>query len=409
MTGGPGEGPLPAAEGGEGGVGQGAVAEGAAEGRVPEAAAPAAGAMGAAGGSGLPRSDAGWDAFVAANDLGSYLQTTAWARVKAANGWRARRVLAESAGGPVGGQVLVRPSRPLPWAFGYVPRGPVASTWSNETVAAFSEALRRAAAGPGPSRLSHVRIDPPVERDGPADLFGALRSALGKAGWHPAPAIQPAATRIVDLRADEETLWGDLRSKWRQYVNRARRSGVRVVEGDGDRLPDFYRIYRETAARTGLLIRTEQAYRDVWEAFRPAGMARLLFAEDPDGVPGAVLFLVRCGSRVVEPYGGMTAAGAASRANYLLKWEAIRTARVRGATSYDLWGLVHPGIDQFKAGFGGRDVQYVGAWDLVVRPLGYLATGLGIRARTLYVRQVRSRLAHRDAPPPDDAPRGADA
>jgi lipid II:glycine glycyltransferase (peptidoglycan interpeptide bridge formation enzyme) len=56
---------------------------------------------------------------------------------------------------------------------------------------------------------------------------------------------------------------------------------------------------------------------------------------------------------VVEPYGGMTAAGGESRANYLLKWEAIRTSREQGATSYDLWGLATGGIAHFKTGFGG--------------------------------------------------------
>ena len=64
----------------------------------------------------------------------------------------------------------------------------------------------------------------------------------------------------------------------------------------------------------------------------------------------------------------MTAAGAESRANYLLKWEAIRSSREAGATSYDLWGLATGGIAHFKTGFGGREVRYIGAWDLVLDP-----------------------------------------
>src|SRR4029079_12086253 len=110
--------------------------------------------------------------------------------------------------------------------------------------------------------------------------------------------IQPNATRIIDLRPDEETLWGDLRKKWRQYVNKARTAGVPGTAAEGDALPEFYRIYRETADRAGFLIRTEQAYRDVWEAFGPHGLARLLFAQTTDGEPVATLLLVRCGTRV---------------------------------------------------------------------------------------------------------------
>src|SRR4029077_18839820 len=84
----------------------------------------------------------------------------------------------------------------------------------------------------------------------------------------------------------------------------------------------------------------------------------------------ATLFLVNCGPRVVEPYGGMTARGAEDRANYLVKWEAIRTSREQGATSYDLWGLATPGIAHFKTGFGGREIRYIGAWDLVLSLVG---------------------------------------
>ena len=96
-------------------------------------------------------------------------------------------------------------------------------------------------------------------------------------------------------------------------------------------------------------------------------------ADGPDGVGLATLFLLRVGDRVVEPYGGMTEAGAECRANYLLKWEAIRSSREAGAGSYDMWGISHEGIEHFKAGFGGREIKYVGAWDFVLDPAGRFA------------------------------------
>ena len=332
---------------------------------------------------------ADWDAFVQSTGTGSYLQLSPWAQVKAVNGWRAVRSVET---GPddrfvIGAQVLVRRPRPMPWAFAYAPRGPVAADWSHESIARLTETLRRVAGVAGP--VAHVRIDPEIELDGPHDPDGALRESLRVAGWRTAAPIQPSSTRLIDLRADEETLWGDLRKKWRQYVNKARSAGVVVVDAGGERLADFYRIYRETAERAGFLIRTEQAYRDVWDAFAPSGLARLLFAQTADGTPEAALFLIRCGRRVVEPYGGMTAAGAESRANYLLKWEAIRSSKEQGAETYDLWGLATGGIAHFKTGFGGREVRYIGAWDLVLNPLGRLAYEGGQRARVWYARRRR--------------------
>jgi len=356
--------------------------------------APDGGALAdpSAAGSEGETTPAAWDAFVAHGEPGSYLQLSGWARVKAVNGWRATRMLT-TAGGPnvatgaaVGAQILVRRPRPLPWAFAYAPRGPVTEAWTPGTIGAFTAAVRGGLSD-RVGRVSHLRIDPEIEADGPLDPEGALRRSFRSASWRPASPIQPNATRIIDLRPDEETLWGDLRKKWRQYVNKARTAGIVVSDAEGDALAEFYRVYRETANRAGFLIRTEQAYRDIWEAYRPAGNARLLFARRPGGEALATLFLIRCGTRVVEPYGGMTADGGESRANYLLKWEAIRTAREQGATSYDLWGLATGGIAHFKTGFGGREVQYIGAWDLVLDPLGRQAYERAQQARVWWTRR----------------------
>jgi lipid II:glycine glycyltransferase (peptidoglycan interpeptide bridge formation enzyme) len=340
-----------------------------------------------------PDDPTAWNAFVSGADPGSYLQLSPWAEVKAANGWSAVRLATD---GPIGAQVLVRRPRPLPWAFAYAPRGPVGSDWSPDGLASFADALRNTLPERA-GRASHVRIDPEIEHDGPLDPDGALRRALRAADFRPAAPIQPNATRIIDLRADEDALWDDLRKKWRQYVNKARKAGIVVVDAEGDRLGEFYRIYRETADRAGFLIRTERAYRDVWEAFRPHGLARLLIAQNPDGEPLATLFLVRSGPRVVEPYGGMTREGGDSRANYLLKWEAIRSSREQGATSYDLWGLATGGIAHFKTGFGGRAVRYIGAWDLVLDPLGRQVYQGAQRARVVWARRRHGLSGERDA------------
>jgi len=362
-----------------------AVGNGASDAAGPVQASPTGTGDSAAAGS--SRADSAWDAFVERANPGSYLQLSGWAQVKAVNGWAADRVVADRGGdATIGAQVLLRRPRPLPWTIAYAPRGPVTVAWTPDAIAAFTDQAREQL-GALDDRVSHLRIDPEIEADGALDPGGETRHALRAAGWRPADPIQPNATRIIDLTADESALWGDLRKKWRQYVNKARTGGITVSDAGADALPEFYRVYRETADRAGFLIRTEGAYRDVWEAYAPAGRARLLFARRPDGEAVATLFLVRCGTRVVEPYGGMTADGAESRANYLLKWEAIRSSREQGATSYDLWGLATGGIAHFKTGFGGREVRYIGAWDLVLDPLGRQAYIRGQGARVWWARR----------------------
>ena len=167
---------------------------------------------------------------------------------------------------------------------------------------------------------------------------------------------------------------------------------------------------REVSKRTALPLRSAAAFREVWEAFAPTGESRLLFAEARAATCRRPL-LVRCGTPVVEPYGGMTEAGAESRANYLLKWEAIRTSKEQGAASYDMWGLIGTGIDHFKAGFGGREVAYIGAWDLPLSTAGAPAFRLGGAGRRCIGRcgdACAARTSHcqpRPKPMPDPASR----
>ena len=154
-----------------------------------------------------------------------------------------------------------------------------------------------------------------------------------------------------------------------------------MVEAGPEGLDDFFAIYVETARRAGFVHRARGAYAATYAAFARHGAARLLFAQDAAGRRQATLLVLACGATAIEPYGGMTTAGAASRANYLLKWEAIRSSREHGLSTYDLWGLAHPGIEQFKAGFGGQEVTWIGAWELVTRPVVRGVVNAAQRAR----------------------------
>jgi len=304
----------------------------------------------------IPTDGAAWDDYVASTPLAPYLQATPWAAVKARNGWSARRIVVAG----IGAQVLTHRLGPLPWSVGYAPRGPVASSLDEQAVLAWTEAVGRVARD---ARLSHLVVDPEIEAGGP-ELDWFLHS-----GWRSCASPQPARSRWIDLSRGEDDLWNDLRGKWRQYVQKARRSGVRVVDAGPERLGEFYSIYVETARRAGFTYRTEATYAAVFDEYASRGRARLLFAVDAGGRAQATLMLIGWGARIVEPYGGMTRSGAESRANYLLKWEAIRSSRDAAYGVYDLWGLSHPGIEYFKAGFGGREVDFIGGLELRVRPL----------------------------------------
>jgi lipid II:glycine glycyltransferase (peptidoglycan interpeptide bridge formation enzyme) len=303
-------------------------------------------------------------------------------------GWRpVRLAVGPSHDQPLAGaQLLLRAIPLIGWHLAYVPRGPVGQlddpAVRGALVAAF-RALGRA------ERIATVRADPE------ARIGTAYGGALQESPWRAAPKVQPPTTRVIDLSLGEEQLRAALKRKHRQYVNKAERSGIQIERFDGSTpsddigpaLDDFNRIYGLTARRAGFVAREPFYYERVWSLFAPTGRVRVSFAVR-DGERVATLFHFTCGERAVESYGGMTDAGADARANYLLKWTAIADFARDGFAVYDMWGLATGGIRQFKEGFGGEEVEYVGARDLPLRgPADALmriavpAYGLAQRAR----------------------------
>ena len=66
----------------------------------------------------------------------------------------------------------------------------------------------------------------------------------------------------------------------------------------------------------------------------------------------------------------------------LLHWEIIKASKHIGFSEYDFWGIVTDktdskqkqkweGFSRFKMGFGGRIVEYQGAYDLAFDKLWY--------------------------------------
>lgn len=320
-----------------------------------------------------------WDAFVESSSTAFPLQMSAWAEAKRATGWTSARVIADGGSGPIGGQLLMRRLGPGPYALGYLPRGPVASSFDAASVGAFSAALRDFARS---RRLTHVTADPGLEGDAHASIMVA-------AGWRPAAAVQLTSSQLIDLTRSEDELWSDVYKSSRRYANGARKRGCTVREGDEDDLRVFYDILVETALRSGFIPRAFEAYRDVYRAFARHGRARLLIGHLPDGSAVSSKLILTSGGRASQLYGGLTAAGGEARAGHFFEWEAILRCRAAGAQVFDMWGRSTRGIAHFKQGFGGRVVVYGGTFDLVVDPVVHALFERGRRAFVWLARRRR--------------------
>ncbi len=319
-----------------------------------------------------------WNHLAATLPGAHILQSWEWGAFKSRWGWTAERRVWE--GGRAGAQVLTRSALRGLVRIQYVPRGPLLD-WADQALAARVLADLEALASR--SGAIQLKIDPDLAvAQGPyqaarAHVPGvATRALLLARGWQFSPTpVQFRNTVVLDLTPDEETLLASFKQKTRYNVRLAGKKGVHVRLGRADDLELLYRMYAETAARDGFLIRPQAYYLDIWRTLLEIGHAQPLIAE-VDGKPVSALMLFVFGQTAWYFYGMSTGQQRDKMPNHLLQWEAIRWAKAHACTRYDLWGAPEVfsehdslwGVWRFKEGFNGTVSHGLGAWEYAPRP-----------------------------------------
>jgi len=197
--------------------------------------------------------------------------------------------------------------------------------------------------------------------------------------------IQPPRTIVIDITGSEDDLLARMKQKTRYNVRLAEKKGVTVRAWDD--LDGFHQMMQVTGGRDDFGVHSLDYYRRAYQLFHPTGMAELLVAEY-EGQPLAALMVFARGRRAWYVYGASNDQERNRMPTYLLQWEAIRWAKVRGCEEYDLWGVPDEdeakleaqfesrhdglwGVYRFKRGFGGELKRAVQAMDRVYSPLLY--------------------------------------
>ncbi|OGD79539.1 MAG: hypothetical protein A2Y64_02565 [Candidatus Coatesbacteria bacterium RBG_13_66_14] len=319
-------------------------------------------------------------------------QTSAWAEVKAAYGYRALRVAVISAdGSPAAlGQVLARRLPLLGRDWLYCPYGPLWNPDAPEALKLWLDAVRGHEIA---RRAAVLTIEPRVPDD---EDSRKLLTGLGfRRGVQD---VQPRGTLLLDLSLEEATLFAGLEGHTRYNVGLAERRGVEIkLENSPAGVERFVDLLEETEERKRFLAHDRAYYRRVWEAFVKADACDLLLATFEGGdVAGA--WLVYAGRTAYYVYGATSRRHSQHKGSQLLQWRAILKAKERGALVYDFWGAPveptekHPlwGVYQFKKGFGGEHTVFVGAHDLSLSALGGWGWRVGLplarRMRNFFIR-----------------------
>lgn len=185
---------------------------------------------------------------------------------------------------------------------------------------------------------------------------------------------------ILDLTQSEEELLKRLHPKTRYNIRVAQKHGVLVEEQtDESALKSYLKLYFETTKRQGYFGHSERYHQLVWEVLQKAGIARILLASYK-GKPLTAWMLFAFADTLYYPYGGSSTEFKEVMANNLVAWEAIKLGKRLKLKKFDMWGALGPtpnpkdpwmGFHRFKQGYGGRAVEYLGSFDLVLNPLYY--------------------------------------
>lgn len=272
----------------------------------------------------------------------------------------------------IAAQVLTRRlPKPLR-AFSYVPRGPVGRQGSTSE---FIEALAVY------SKREHHSVALSIEPD--SETFDVPQR------WHlSANKILPAQTIVLDLQKSDSDLLAVMDKKTRQYIRKSSASGITIKQvRSREDLGKCLEVYRHTAKRAQFAVHDDQYYYDV---FNLLGDHSPVFAAYVDGQPVAFLWLAISTDTAFELYGGMNEQGQDLRANYALKWHAIRKTKEWGLSRYDFGGLVGDGVSNFKRSWTDHDSELAGTFDRPLSPL-YKVWKSGLPAAKKIARALRPK------------------
>lgn len=307
-----------------------------------------------------------WDDYVLENS-GHPLQLWAWGQVKAGHGWKADRILAlDQEGETIGAaQILIR-RLPAPFkSFAYMPRGPIVS---QENAAEFLDKLKDL-----------------VKRDYRSVVLSVEPNALDfekPSKWVKSTnKILSAETIVLDLERSESDLLADMAKKTRQYIRKSS-ADVKIERvRTQEQVDACLEIYRQTASRAGFNIHSDQYYKDVFVQMQDHSPIFIAYTDDE---PVAFLWLAISASTAYELYGGVTKRGQELRANYALKWHAIRKTKEWRLKQYDFGGLIAGGVSNFKQGWTSEVTTFAGTFDAPLSPFYALwSKGLPFAKKTL--------------------------
>lgn len=241
----------------------------------------------------------------------------------------------------------------------------------------------------------YIQIEPNVEKEDTNDWPSKNELVTS---FHP---LFPKYTFILDITRSEDELMAQMHQKTRYNIRVAQKHGVEIKEeSDEKSFEEYLHLVEETTKRQRFYSHSRDYQRILWEKLRENknGLRANLFIGKYNGKTLVAWMLFVFKDTLYYPYGASSNENRETMASNLVMWEAIRFGKKMGLSKFDMWGSLGPdadprdpwyGFHRFKEGYTPRLVEFVGDYDLVIKPGLYSVLKIADKARWAYLRVKR--------------------
>lgn len=344
---------------------------------------------------------------------GSFYQTSTWAKIKELTGWSSNYVGIKEDNEIIAATLLLDKSIFLGKKMFYAPRGYLMDFDDRELLKFFTCELSK--------YVKHrngilLKVDPLIEyqhHDKNGDVIeddfnnNDLYSYLCGLGYRHkgftigySSELQFRWTFCLDIGRSKEDIFKTMDQRCRRCIRKYERYPLETVDVNNSNINDFKAIMEHTAIRQNHFDRSKDYYlnllnhfgdrvkmiviyldRDKFlKEFKNDKLYNRVESEEKKMIPISAGVFIFDSDRANYVYGGTYSYYMPLMAQYKLQMDMIYLAREKNIKLYDFGGISgnfipgtsEYGVYEFKRGFGGYVVEYIGEYDLVINKFIYI-------------------------------------
>jgi lipid II:glycine glycyltransferase (peptidoglycan interpeptide bridge formation enzyme) len=166
-------------------------------------------------------------------------------------------------------------------------------------------------------------------------------------------------------------------------------------------LSSFLKLNRETNTRQKFYTRPDWHFQEMKKLFNqpqthdPKQLIMHLLTAKYNGktLVAWIIFIFK--DTLYYPYGASSSENREVMASNLMMWETIKIGKQLGLKKFDMWGALGPnpnqkdpwfGFHNFKERYGPEHIEFVGSYDVIVKPKMYQVYKITNKLRWLYLK-----------------------